>query len=124
MDQRDRKESPEINPYTFPCSSDGKESAYNAEELDLMIGSGKSSTEGNGSLLQYSSLEKSHGQRSVVGYSPWGHKESDRLSDFTFTFTFLWSINLRQRRQEDIMKKRQASSVSGAEKTGQPYVKE
>ena len=21
--------------------------------------------------------EKSHGQRSLVGYSPWGHKESD-----------------------------------------------
>ena len=28
---------------------------------------------------------KSHGQRSLVGYSPWGRKESDRLSDFTFT---------------------------------------
>ena len=23
------------------------------------------------------SLEKSHGQRSLMGYSPWGHKESD-----------------------------------------------
>ena len=22
-------------------------------------------------------LEKSHGQRSLVGYSPWGHEESD-----------------------------------------------
>ena len=30
---------------------------------------------------------KSHGQRSLVGYSPWGSKELDRLSDFTFTFT-------------------------------------
>ena len=30
---------------------------------------------------------KSHEQRSLVGYSPWGHKESDTLlSDFTFTF--------------------------------------
>ena len=27
--------------------------------------------------LQCSCLEKSHGQRSLVGYSPWGHKESD-----------------------------------------------
>ena len=26
---------------------------------------------------QYSCLEKSHGQRKLVGYSPWGHKESD-----------------------------------------------
>ena len=32
---------------------------------------------------------KSHGQRSLVGYSAWGRKESDRLSDFTFTFCFL-----------------------------------
>ena len=32
---------------------------------------------------------KSHGRRSLVGCSPWGHKESDtteRLSDFTFHF--------------------------------------
>ena len=27
--------------------------------------------------FQYSCLENSHGQRSLVGYSPWGHKESD-----------------------------------------------
>ena len=31
---------------------------------------------------------KSHGRRSLVGYSPWGHKESDTLSDFTLTFHF------------------------------------
>jgi len=24
---------------------------------------------------------ESHGQRSLAGYSPWGHKESDTLSD-------------------------------------------
>ena len=30
---------------------------------------------------------KSHGQRSLVGYSPWGREESDR-TDFTFTFHF------------------------------------
>ena len=27
--------------------------------------------------LEYSCLEKSHGQRSLVGYGPWSHKESD-----------------------------------------------
>ena len=26
--------------------------------------------------LQYSRLEKSNGQRSLVGYSPWGHKRA------------------------------------------------
>ena len=33
--------------------------------------------EGNGNPLQYSCLQKSHGQRSLAGYSPWRHKESD-----------------------------------------------
>ena len=31
---------------------------------------------------------KSHGQRSLVGCSPWGRLESDTLSNFTFTFHF------------------------------------
>ena len=33
--------------------------------------------EENGYPLQYSCLENHHGQRSLEGYSPWGHKESD-----------------------------------------------
>ena len=32
---------------------------------------------GHGNPLQYSCLENSHGQRSLVGYSPWGRKMSD-----------------------------------------------
>ena len=31
---------------------------------------------------------KFHGQRSLVGCSPWGWKSRTRLSDFTFTFHF------------------------------------
>ena len=31
---------------------------------------------------------ESHGQRSLVGGSPWGREELDTLSDFTFTFHF------------------------------------
>ena len=37
-------------------------------------GSGRSPGEGHGNSLQYSSLEN-NGQRSLVNYSPWGHKE-------------------------------------------------
>ena len=33
--------------------------------------------EGMATYLQYSCLGNSHGQRSLVGYSPWGHKELD-----------------------------------------------
>ena len=32
---------------------------------------------GHGNTLQYSCLENPHGERSLMGYSPWGHKESD-----------------------------------------------
>ena len=39
--------------------------------------SGRSPGGGHGNPLQYSCLEKLHGQRRLAGYSPWGHKESD-----------------------------------------------
>ena len=32
---------------------------------------------GHGNSPQYSCLENPHGLRSLAGYSPWGHKESD-----------------------------------------------
>ena len=47
-----------------------------ARDVSSISGSGRSSGVGNGNLLQYFLLEKSHVQRSLVGYSPWGRKES------------------------------------------------
>ena len=41
----------------FPGGSDGKVSAYNAGDLGLIPGLGRSPGEGNGSPLQYSCLE-------------------------------------------------------------------
>ena len=38
---------------------------------------GRSPGGGHGNLLQYSFLENPHGKGSLVGYSPWGHKESN-----------------------------------------------
>ena len=43
----------------FPGGSDGKASAYNAGDLGLIPGSGRSCGEGNGNPLQYSCLENS-----------------------------------------------------------------
>ena len=40
-----------------PGGSDGKESACNAEDLGLILGSGRSPGEQNGNTLQYSCLE-------------------------------------------------------------------
>ena len=38
---------------------------------------GGSPGRGHDDPLQYSCLENPHGQRSLVGYSPWSHKESE-----------------------------------------------
>ena len=46
-------------------------------DVGSIPGSGRSPGGGNGRLLQQSCLGKSQGQRSLVGYSPWGWKESD-----------------------------------------------
>ena len=42
----------------FPGGSDSKESACNAEDLDLIPGSGRTPGEGSGNPLLYSCLEK------------------------------------------------------------------
>ena len=44
-------------PWGFPCSSVGKESAYNAGDLGSIPRSGRPPGEGNGSPLRYSCLE-------------------------------------------------------------------
>ena len=52
----------------------------NAEDVrdsGLILGSGRFPGEGHDNPLQYSCLENPHGQRSLVGYSPWGHKKLD-----------------------------------------------
>ena len=40
-------------------------------------GWGRSPGEGHGNPLECSCLENPHGQRSLVGYSPWDRKESE-----------------------------------------------
>ena len=46
-----------LQAYVFPAGSDGKASAYYAEDLGLIPGLGRSPGEGNGKPLQYSCLE-------------------------------------------------------------------
>ena len=61
----------------FPGGSPGKESACNTGELGSIPGLGRSHGGGHGNPLQYSCLENPHGQRSLVGCSPWDCKKSD-----------------------------------------------
>ena len=61
----------------FASSSGGKESACNAGDLGSILGLGRSPGGRQGNLPQDSCLENPHGQKSLTGYSPWGHKGSD-----------------------------------------------
>ena len=88
----------------FPGNSDGKECACRARDLDLtpagqetliwLLGGEDPLEKGMAVFLP----GESHGQRNLVGYSPWGHKDSDmtestQTSDFLFCFiSFLISI--------------------------------
>ena len=67
----------------FLGGSDGKASARTAGGPGLIPRSGRSPGEENGNPLQYSCLEKSHKQRNLAGYSPWGRKESDMTERLT-----------------------------------------
>ena len=60
----------------LPSGTSGKESAcWCKRPCRSTPGSEGSLGVGNGNLLQYSCLEKFHGQRTLVGYLPWGSKE-------------------------------------------------
>ena len=70
----------------IPGGSDGKESACNARDLGLIPGSRRSPGDGNGTPVFLPG--KSHGQRSLVGYSLWGYKESDMTELLTLPLPF------------------------------------
>ena len=59
----------------FSGSSDRKEFTCNLGDLGSIPELGRSPGGGHGNPLQYSCLETPHGQRSLVGDSPWRHRE-------------------------------------------------
>ena len=62
-------------------------------DVGLISGLEGSPGEGNGNPLQYSCLEKSHGKRSLEGYSLWLCKESDTTERLTHTWS-MWRAKL------------------------------
>ena len=52
-------------------------SAGDIRDVGSIPGWGRSPREEHGNPLQYSCLENPHAQKSLAGYSPQGHKESD-----------------------------------------------
>ena len=68
--------------------SDGKEPTCSVGHLGLIPGLGQSHGGENGNPHHYYCLKNTHGQRSLVGYSPWGRKELDtteRISTEPYT---------------------------------------
>ena len=61
--------------YGFPNNSSGKESVCSARDAGLIPGLGRFPGGGNGNPVFLPG--KSHGQRSLVGYSPKGCRELD-----------------------------------------------
>ena len=67
-----------------------KESVCNAGDVGSIPGLGRSLGEGTGSPPQYSCLGKSHGQRSLVGYSLEGvEKELDMTKQLNNNIIYL-----------------------------------
>ena len=73
----------------FLGGSVSKESPCNAGDLGSIPGWRGSPGEGNGNPLLPGEF---HGQSSLVGYSPWGHKELDTTETNTFTFRNQYNI--------------------------------
>ena len=70
----------------FPSGLDCKDSACNAGDLGSIPGSRRSPGVGDGSPLQYSSLQNSMDRGAwQASYSLWGHKESDTTEQLTHT---------------------------------------
>ena len=69
----------------FAGGSDTKESTCNTGDLGSIPGLGRATGEGNSYPLQYSDLENPYEQRSLEGYSAWGHKESDMTEQLSLS---------------------------------------
>ena len=79
--RRDRLPTPVF--LGFPGGSEGKVSTYNAGDLGSILELGRSPAGGHGNTLQYLCLKNPNGQRSLVGYSPWGCKELDMIEQLS-----------------------------------------
>ena len=66
----------------FSGGSDDEESGCNARDPSLISGLGRSPGVVNGNPLVFLP-GKSHGQRSLLDYNPWGCKQSDTTEQLT-----------------------------------------
>ena len=72
----------------FPDGSDGKASACNVGDPGSIPGSGRSPWRRKWQSTPALLPGESHGWRSLISYSPWGHKESRPQRDTTVQLHF------------------------------------
>ena len=75
-------------------------SAGDIRDAGSIPGLGRSPRGGHGNPLQYSCLENPHGQRSLVGYSPWRRKGLDMTKATALAHTH--THTLRQHEKEGL----------------------
>ena len=109
--RRDRLPNPVF--LGFPCGSVGKESICNVGDVGSVPGLGRSPGEGKGNSLQYFRLENLPGQRSLMGYSPWGCKGLD---------TTEWQSTHTHHISEWLNWKDQSHQLWGCRRTGNSHI--
>ena len=75
----------------FPGGSEVKESACNAGDLGSVPRLGRSLEKEMATHSSILAWKNSHRQRSLVGYSLWGHKESD-MTEHTGLYCYLLTL--------------------------------
>ena len=81
----------------FPGGSDCKESACNAGDSGSIPGLGLSPGRGRWQPTPVFLSGEFHGQRNLVGHTPWGHKELDMTEQLTLSLS--WSKRIGERFQ-------------------------
>ena len=71
----------------FSSGSDSRESAWNVRDLGSPPVLGRFPGKGNSYPFPVFLSGTSQGQRSLEGYSPWGHIESDMTEQLTLSFS-------------------------------------
>ena len=81
----------------FPGGSDSRESACSIGDLDLILRLGRTPGEEDGNLFLTGEF---HGQKSLVGYSSRGHKDSDTTEQLTLSLSSRgkWDLSFLTRR--------------------------
>ena len=88
-----------IDIYGFSDGSDGKESALQCRIPRFNFLIEKTCRRREWQPTPGFLPGKSHGQRILVGYSPWSCKESDMTERLTLSFSFIFNL----REEEEIM---------------------